>query len=252
VPGSDGVSLAQTTIAQPDLDALLGPSWTQLTPRERRALFIDLKRELPILTALRRLVDGGDTEAMRLAAGSLITLYELVPPDLHAKLDAWILRRFEPFRANLHLVAGTDTSAVAELLAIAGDPALVAEARALTDPRYARFRLRVLTEHDPALTEQILDKVQRRASTGDELDAVSRAHTTLAVLQHSPALVHGLHPRTVLILLQTQCDGMHTPAHDALAHELADPEAHFEDIWQACAEKQQRLAPAFAKLMALP
>jgi hypothetical protein len=58
-----------------------------------------------------------------------------------------------------------------------------------------------------------------------------------------------LKPREVQFLLQTQCDGARSPAHDALAHELTDPAIHFEDIWRTCVEHQQRLAPAFAKLI---
>ncbi|HEV7554531.1 MAG TPA: hypothetical protein VGO00_03690, partial [Kofleriaceae bacterium] len=78
---------------------------------------------------------------------------------------------------------------------------------------------------------------------------LARTSTTLAALQRSPAVMHELKPRELEYLLGTQCDGLHTAAHDVLAHELTDPTIHFEDIWRTCVELQQRLAPAFAKLI---
>ncbi|HEV7556872.1 MAG TPA: M1 family metallopeptidase, partial [Kofleriaceae bacterium] len=70
LPGVGGVSLAETTVAQNDTNALLGPGWEHLTQAERRGLFITLRDELEIVTAVRRIVDGGDAASMRLAARS--------------------------------------------------------------------------------------------------------------------------------------------------------------------------------------
>ncbi|HEV7556873.1 MAG TPA: hypothetical protein VGO00_15510, partial [Kofleriaceae bacterium] len=81
-----------------------------------------------------------------------MTLYELVPAALRPKLEAWIIRRFGPLGANLHLVNDYDTSGIAELLALAGEPRFVAEARDMRQSpfgRRAELGTRIVAEHDP-------------------------------------------------------------------------------------------------------
>src|SRR5262249_31876822 len=127
--------LYQNTWSSEQVDAAF-KGWPSLTTLEQRRVFEQLVDPPAIVAALPTLLASNDTQAIADAARSLLELDRLIPEEIHARIDAWILKTIGSRSGTVKLdKAGADERAIIELLALAGDQPSRAEAIALVARR---------------------------------------------------------------------------------------------------------------------
>ena len=250
LPVRDGVALYRSSLTTLQQAALVGDGWAHLTPEEQRYVVLHLEDTALELGMLPRLL--GDAHGRALVARVLLMRRGLVPHDLRSALDAWILKTLGGQARSL-----ADDDPLAELLAIAGDASLVAQARALADPLPARNvnaaslrGLRILAIRDPVVAARLIADAAITTPIRDlVLAALYDSPWTVDLLAAHPADLASFSEVELKAILSRSCDASNHAAVARLTAALS-PE-HQAGVEQACTANIAEMRNAKPALRAL-
>lgn len=272
IPNVDGAGAYRTTYATSQLAATIARGWAERTPMERAVLRsevprdFDVRQSVPLVAALAK---AGDPDALQLVATILVHAAPLVPTDLRAAFDAWVIAHYAAqaraiplAQADLFDPGATRAAAdVFELVAGTRDPQLVAAAlAALAHPAAIPEALQasvvtVAAGRDVAAAARVLAQI---GTSGDaSLRHIYAAHlgalvTVQDAIAAEPTLLDRFDPAARVRLLAGACDDAHRTRALALAREHGSPDAvsRLTSDIDACIQGRRQLAPIFRAWLA--
>jgi alanyl aminopeptidase len=211
MPNARGHGYYRVAYTAPQVTALRDSGWPQLTPGERRALFVDVadaaelgKLPLPLaLSFVPRQLAVGDRFSVGAAIDLSIGLREFVPDELRPRYQAWLRQTFGPAarRAGLSPRDGDNLDVEAarnDLIYAVGDigrdPPLGADAIRLAErwrdlPEGSRERVLAIGAHaSPAVFQRLYQEVFSEADRNRRGQLLSALASARDVKQQAAAL----------------------------------------------------------------